>query len=101
MTSYERTILNIIAQEGGYTSASKIARKMKTEVHKLKSVLGLLGKNGLIDVFSGKYVFKIGGVELTSKGWRAVGRTEEKEKELEEDLKAREEFLAPWELQGG
>ncbi len=98
MTNYERTILYTIAQAGGYTSASKIARKMNTETHNLDGVLGSLSKKGLINVFSGKYVFKVGGVELTSKGWRAAGRTEEKEKALEKELMAREEFLAPWEI---
>lgn len=76
ITHYEKTILNIIAQEGGYTSASKIAYKRRIEIHSLNNVLGLLGKKGLISVFSGRSVFTIGRVELTSKGWKAIGKTE-------------------------
>ena len=68
-TRDERSVLEIVDEEGGEASEVKIAKCMGLRLDYVRTILGSMGRRDFIDVLAS------GKIKLAEKGWKALGKT--------------------------
>lgn len=68
-TRDERTVLEILEEEGGQSNEVKIARSMALRLDYVRTILGSMGRRDFIDILAS------GKIRLAEKGWKVLGKT--------------------------